>query len=50
MIKSNLTNKVSDNSKYFYLLGDKAYKTQEELKLNDKIVKSMISDKEMPKI
>lgn len=47
MINGNLNNmiKVSNKSKYFYLLGDKAYKTQEKFKLNSKIVKIITPNK-----
>jgi len=51
MINSNLMdiNKINNKSKYFYLLGDKAYKTQDKLKLNDKIVKLITPDKKNAK-
>jgi hypothetical protein len=49
MIDKNLTdiNKVNNESKYFHLLCDKAYKTQEEFKLDNKIIKIVTSDKKM---
>jgi hypothetical protein len=51
MINKNLINinKVNNESKYFYLLGDKAYKTQEKLKLDNKIVKIVTPDKKNAK-
>ena len=47
MINKNLNeiNKVNNESKYFHLLGDKAYKTQDEFKLNNKIIKIVTPDK-----
>jgi len=39
MIKKSLEKvKINNNSNYFYLLGDKAYKNKETFKLNNKIV------------
>ena len=51
MINKNLINinNVNNESKYFYLLGDKAYKTQEKLKLDNKIVKIVTPDKKNAK-
>ena len=51
MIDSNLTNinKINNESKCFYLLGDKAYKTQDKFKLNNKIVKLVTPDKKNAK-
>ena len=51
MINKNLLNinNVNNESKYFYLLGDKAYKTQEKLKLDNKIVKIVTPDKKNAK-
>lgn len=46
MIKKSLEKvKINNNSNYFYLLGDKAYKTKETFKLNNKIVKIITPDK-----
>ena len=47
MIKNNITEikNIKNESKCFYLLADKAYKTKEEYKLNDKIVKIITPDK-----
>jgi len=46
MIKKSLEKiKINNNSNYFYLLGDKAYKTKETFKLNNKIVKIVTPDK-----
>ncbi len=42
--------KIQNNSKYFHLLGDKAYKTQECIKLNNKKVKIITYDKKNAKI
>ncbi len=40
MIKISLSNiNVKNKSKYFNLLGDKAYKTKEIIKLNEKLIK-----------
>lgn len=46
MIKKSLEKiKVNNNSNYFYLVGDKGYKTKETFKLNNKIVKIITPDK-----
>ena len=46
MIKKSLEKvKINNNSNYFYLIGDKAYKTKETFKLNNKIVKIITPDK-----
>jgi hypothetical protein len=46
MIKKSLENvKINNDSNYFYLLGDKGYKTKEIFKLNNKIVKIITPDK-----
>ena len=42
--------KINNNSNYFYLLGDKGYKTKETFKLNNKIVKVITPDKLNTKI
>jgi len=51
MINKNLTeiNKVNNDSKYFHLLADKAYKTQDEFKLDEKKVKIITPDKKNTK-
>ena len=51
MINKNLSNinKVNNESNYFHLLADKAYKTQDEFKLNNKIVKIITPDKKNAK-
>jgi hypothetical protein len=50
MIKSSLKNiKIKNKSKCFYLLGDKAYKTKDNYKLNDKPVKIITPDKKNAK-
>jgi len=46
MIKKSLSKiKINNNSNYFYLLGDKGYKTKKTFKLNNKIVKIITPDK-----
>jgi hypothetical protein len=46
MISKSLNKVIVNNkSKYFYLLGDKAYKTKENIKLNNKKVKIITPDK-----
>ena len=46
MIEKSLKKiKIKNNSNYFYLLGDKAYKTKKIFKLNNKIVKIITPDK-----
>ena len=41
IIEKSLKNiKIKNESKYFYLLGDKAYKTKDNYKLNNKNVKN----------
>lgn len=49
MINKNLSNinKVNNESNYFNLLADNAYKTQDEFKLDNKIVKKVTSDKKL---
>ena len=43
MIFQSLKNiKIKNESKYFYLLGDKAYKIKDSFKLNNKTVKIII--------
>lgn len=50
MIKKSLKNiKIKNKSKCFYLLGDKAYKTKANYKLNNKIVKIITPDKKNAK-
>jgi len=51
MIKKSL-NKIiiNNNSNYFHLLGDKAYKTKEIIKLNGKIIKIITPNKSNTKI
>lgn len=50
MIEKSLLNiKVKNESKYFYLLGDKAYKTKNKFKLNGKNVKVITPDKKNAK-
>ena len=40
---------INNNSKYFTLIGDKAYKTKDLLKLNNKVVKIITPDKKNTK-
>lgn len=50
MISQSLKNiKIKNESKYFYLLGDKAYKTKDNYKLNNKNIKIITPDKKNAK-
>ena len=51
MINSSLNEikNINNNSKYFTLIGDKAYKTKDLLKLNNKVVKIITPDKKNTK-
>ncbi len=50
MIEKSLKNiKIKNESKYFYLLGDKAYKTKNNNKLNNKNIKIITPDKKNAK-
>lgn len=50
MIEKSLKNiKIKNESKCFYLLGDKAYKTKNIYKLNNKTVKMLSYDKKNAK-
>lgn len=51
MIKKSLEKiKINNESNYFYLLGDKAYKTKEIIKLDNKIIKIITPDKKNTKV
>lgn len=47
MIKKNITDikNINNNSKYYYLLADKAYKTKDKYKLQNKKIKIITPDK-----
>lgn len=50
MISQSLKNiKIKNESKYFYLLGDKAYKTKDNYELNNKNIKIITPDKKNAK-
>lgn len=50
MFSQSLKNiKIKNESKYFYLLGDKAYKTKDNYKLNNKNIKIITPDKKNAK-
>jgi len=48
IIEKSLKN-IKNETKYFYLLGDKAYKTKDNYKLNNKNVKIITPDKKNAK-
>ena len=51
MINKNFDDiiKVNNKSNYYYLLGDKAYKTQDKFKFDNKIIKIITPDKKNAK-